>query len=89
MVVTYRNKFNERYGFHPNESHSIKAIARLTGYKKAGLEVIYEKGMAAFYNNRAAVRPSVNNPQQWAMARIYSAVMGGKAARVDAAHLNK
>jgi hypothetical protein len=89
MVVTYRNKFNERYGFHPNESHSIKEIARLTGYKKAGLEVIYEKGMAAFYNNRAAVRPSVTSPQQWAVARIYSAVMGGKAARVDAAHLNK
>lgn len=89
MVVTYRNKFNERYGFHPNESHSIKEIARLTGYKKAGLEVIYEKGMAAFYNNRAAVRPSVTSPQQWAMARIYSAVMGGKAARVDAAHLIK
>lgn len=89
MVVTYRNKFNERYGFHPNESHSIKEIARLTGYKKSGLEVIYEKGMAAFYNNRAAVRPSVTSPQQWAMARIYSAVMGGKAARVDAAHLNK
>ena len=89
MVVTYRNKFNERYGFHPNESHSIKEIARLTGYKKSGLEVIYEKGMAAFYNNRAAVRPSVTSPQQWAMARIYSAVMGGKAARVDAAHLIK
>jgi hypothetical protein len=89
MVVTYRNKFNERYGFHPNESHSIKEIARLTGYKKSGLETIYEKGMAAFYNNRAAVRPSVNNPQQWAMARIYSAVMGGKAARVDAAQLIK
>lgn len=89
MVVTYRNKFNERYGFHPNESHSIKEIARLTGYKKAGLEVIYEKGMAAFYNNRAAVRKSVTSPQQWAMARIYSAVMGGKAARVDAAHLIK
>ena len=89
MVVTYRNKFNERYGFHPNESHSIKEIARLTGYKKSGLEVIYQKGMAAFYNNRAAVRPSVTSPQQWAMARIYSAVMGGKAARVDAAHLIK
>ena len=70
MVKTYRNKFNERYGFHPNESHSIKEIARLTGYKKAGLEVIYEKGMAAFYSNRAAVRPSVTSPQQWAMARI-------------------
>jgi hypothetical protein len=90
MVVTYRNKFNLRHGFHPNESHSIKEIARLTGYKKSGLEVIYQKGMAAFYNNRAAVRPSVTSPQQWAMARIYSAITPGSAAsRVDAAHLIK
>jgi hypothetical protein len=35
------------------------------------------------------VRPSVKSPEQWAMARIYSAVMGGKAARVDANQLIK
>jgi hypothetical protein len=87
MVMTYKNKFNVKYGFEKNEPHSISEIAKITGYKKSGLDVIYNKGVGAFNTNRAAVRPSVTSPEQWAMARIYSAVMGGKAAKVDAAHL--
>ena len=89
MVVTYKNKFNAKYGFAKDAPHSIADIAKITGYKKAGLDIIFAKGVGAYKTNRAAVRPSVNSPEQWAMARIYSAVMGGKAARVDAAHLKK
>jgi hypothetical protein len=87
MVKTYKNKFNEKYGFPADASHSIQEIARLTNHKVSGLKTIYEKGMGAYRSNPSSVRPSVKSPQQWAMARIYSAVMGGKAARVDAAHL--
>jgi hypothetical protein len=89
MVLTYKNKFNAKYGFAKDAPHSIAEIAKLTGYKKSGLDVIYAKGVGAFRTNRAAVRPSVTSPEQWAMARIYSAVMNGKTARVDAAHLIK
>lgn len=89
MVLTYKNKFNAKYGFSKDASHSISEIARLTGYKKSGLDVIFNKGVGAFRTNPASVRPTVKSPEQWAMARIYSAVMGGKAARVDAAHLIK
>lgn len=90
MVVTYKNKFNKKYGFDKDASHSIAEIARLTGYKKAGLDIIFNKGVGAFRTNRAAVRPSVTSPEQWAMARIYAAVTpGSKAAKVDAAHLKK
>lgn len=87
MVLTYKNKFNKKYGFDKDEPHSIAEIAKITGYKKAGLDIIYDKGIGAFKTNRAAVRPSVKSPEQWAAARVYSAVMGGKAAKVDAAHL--
>lgn len=87
MVLTYKNKFNKKYGFDKDASHTIAEIAKLTGYKKSGLDIIFSKGEGAYYSNPASVRPSVHSPQQWAMARIYSAVMGGKAARVDAAHL--
>ena len=45
---------------------------------------IFNFGVGAFKTNRAAVRPSVKSPEQWAYGRIYSAVMGGKAAKVDA-----
>lgn len=89
MVLTYKNKFNAKFGFDKDASHSISEIASLTGYKKAGLDIIFNKGVGAFKTNRAAVRPSVSSPDQWAMARIYSAVMGGKAAKIDAAHLKK
>jgi hypothetical protein len=89
MVVTYKNKFNAKYGFVKDASHSITEIAKITGYKKSGLDVIFNKGVGAFRTNPASVRPMVKSAEQWAMARIYSAVMGGKAAKVDAAHLIK
>jgi hypothetical protein len=89
MVLTYKNKFNAKYGFAKDASHSIAEIARLTGYKKSGLDIIYNKGVGAFRTNPQSVRPTVKSPEQWGMARLYSAVMGGKAARVDAAHLIK
>jgi hypothetical protein len=87
MVLTYKNKFNTKYGFPKDASHSVDEISRLTGYKKSGLETILEKGKGAFYSNHASVRPSVTDPTQWGLARIYSGVMGGKAARIDAAQL--
>ena len=89
MVFTYKNKFNKKYGFDASESHSIGEIAKLTGYKLSGLKTIFNKGIGAFKTNPASVRPSVRSPEQWAYARIYSAVMDGKAAKIDAAHLIK
>jgi len=89
MLMTYKRRFNKRHGFPLDEAHSIAEIAKITGYEKAGLETIFDKGVGAFRTNPASVRPSVKSPEQWAMARIYSAVMGGKAARVDANQLIK
>lgn len=87
MVVTYKNKFNKKYGFPKDESHSIADIARITGYKKSGLETIFDKGVGSYYGNPSSVRATVKSPQHWAQARIFSAVMGGPASRVDAKHL--
>lgn len=89
MVKTYKERFNERYGFPSQKSHSIADIAKLTGYKKSGLETIVDKGKGAFFTNPESVRPHVKSPEQWGMARLYSAVMGGKSARIDKSHLKK
>lgn len=89
MVDTYKNKFNKKYNFPKDESHSLSEISKLTGYKLSGLKIIFEKGKAAFFNNSASVRPQVKDPSHWSYARIYSSVMGGKAAKVDASHLIK
>jgi hypothetical protein len=88
-MTTYKQKFNNKYGFSKNESHSIAEISKLTGYKKSGLDIIFNKGIGAFKTNPSSVRPQVKSPEQWAAARVYSAVMGGKASKVDASHLIK
>lgn len=86
-METYRNKFNKKYGFKKNQSHSKDDISKITGYSKSGLNVIFDKGVGAFYSNPSSVRKSVKSPEQWAYGRIYSAVMGGKAKKIDRKHL--
>jgi len=89
MVETYKHKFNKKYGFDKNESHSVKEIAKLTGYKYQNLLKIKDKGKGAYYSNPSSVRPQVKSADQWGVARIYSAVMGGKSAKIDKDLLKK
>jgi hypothetical protein len=90
MVLTYKQKFNKKYGFNKDESHSLAEISKLTGYKLSGLQTIYNKGIGAYSTSRNSVRPTVKSKEQWAMARVYSAVTpGSKASVVDASHLIK
>ena len=86
-MTTYKNRFNKKYGFAPDQAHSVADISKITGYKKSGLQTIFDKGVGAFKTNPASVRPQVKSPEQWGYGRIYSAVMGGKAAAIDATHL--
>ncbi len=88
-MATYRQKFNKKYKFPLNASHSLSEISKLTGYKLSGLKTILEKGEGAFFSNPQSVRKFVKNPTQWGYARVYSAVMGGKAQKIDAKHLVK
>ena len=83
MVDTYKNKFNRKHGQPKDKSNSLADIARLTKMKKSSLQTIYNKGVWAYKGNPSSVRPNVKSKEQWAMARVYSAVMGGKAAKVD------
>ena len=87
MGLTFKQKYNKKYGFPKDTSHSITEIGKKTGVSTKGLEKIFDKGLGAYYSNPTSVRPSVTSPQQWAMARIYSAVMGGPASKVDAKEL--
>ena len=89
MVETYKNKFNKKYGFSKDASHSVAEISKLTGYKVSGLKTIVSKGEGAYYSNSQSLRPQVKSPTQWGIARLYSAVMGGKAKKIDKSHLIK
>ena len=88
-MPTYKQKFNKKYGFKKDEDHSLSEISKLTGYKLSGLKTIKRKGEGAFYSNPQSVRKNVKSANQWGTARVYSAVMGGKAQKVDKAHLIK
>jgi hypothetical protein len=84
---TYKEQYNQKYGYPENESHSLEEISSDTGVSMKGLQAIYNKGIGAFKTNPESVRPNVTSKEQWAMARVYSAVMGGAASSVDANEL--
>lgn len=93
--MTWKEKYNNKYGYPKDESHSLEAISKKTGVSKKGLQQIYNKGIGAWKTNPSSVRQKNDlskrggkrsgllSKEQWAMARVYSAVMGGKASEVD------
>ena len=90
MVLTYKQKFNRKYGFKRDESHSLNEISKLTGYKLSGLRTIYNKGVGAYNTNPQSVRKNVRSPEQWAMARVYASINpSSKAYKIDKIHLKK
>jgi len=89
-MTTYKQKFNRKYKQPLNQSNSLSQISKLTGYKRSGLQTIYNKGVGAYKTNPQSVRPSVRSPEQWAMARVYASVnKSSKAYKIDKIHLKK
>jgi len=86
---TYKQKFNKKYGQKLSQPNGKQDIARLTGVSKGILDKVFYRGVGAFNTNRAAVRPSVKSAEQWAYARIYSFVGGGKTQKTADADLWK
>ena len=89
MVLTNKQKFNKKYKQKLNEPNSKKDISKLSGVSMSILDDDYDRGMGAFKTNPQSVRKSVSSPQQWAMARIYSFVVGGKTQKTADADLWK
>ena len=90
MVLTYKHKFNKKYGFNKDEPHSLAEIARLSGYKLSGLQTIFNRGIGAYKTNPSSVRPQVKSKDQWAYARVYAAIdPTSKAYKIDKMFLIK
>ena len=88
MTLTYKQKFNKKYGQPLNQSNSIANIAKKTGYKISGLRTIYRKGLGA-YRTAGPSRPNMT-PNQWAQARVYASVnKNSKSYKIDKNHLKK
>jgi len=88
MTLTYKQKFNKKYGQPLNQSNSISTISKKTGYKISGLRTIYRKGLGA-YRTAGPSRPNMT-PNQWAQARVYASVnKNSKSYKIDKNHLKK
>lgn len=101
-MSTNKQKFNKKYGFKLDEPHSLNEISKLTNIKKSILQDVYNRGVGAWKNNIRSVRLKSGKKdfsvtdrkrkmtkEQWAMARVYSFVMGGKTQSTADADLWK
>ena len=61
----------------------LNAAARATSIPKSILSKVYDRGLAAW---KVGHRPGAT-PQQWAMARLYSFLTGGKTTTMSDASL--
>ena len=75
-------KFEEKYG----KKISDKKWINDNILKSKGQELIIKKGMGAYYSGGSSPNQT---PQSWALARLASVIMGGKARQVDKDIWNK
>ena len=84
MALTFKQKFNKKYGFPKDKSHSLAEIAKLTGYKLSNIRKIFQKGKGAFYSNPKSVRAQVKSANHWGYSRTYASVTpGSKSSKID------
>jgi len=87
-MVSNKNKFNKKYGFKPDASHSKAENSILPGVSVSILDKVYYRGVGARKSNPQSVRSATSGKKvggnslrgkmsgpQWGYARIYSFVM--------------
>ena len=72
--------FEDRYGYKISDISRVKK-----DFPQVDVDQILAKGRAAYASSGS--RPDVT-AEQWALARLASALTGGKAARIDAKELS-
>mgnify|MGYP003132535281 CR=1 FL=1 len=84
MVVTNKQKYNKKYGFSKDQSHSKKDISKKTGIPMRILNEVAKRAGGAYTNNPSSVRNVKGvkggagkkmSMNAWKFARIYSFVM--------------
>ncbi len=87
-MSTFKSKYNLKYGFPKNESHSVQDISKTTGIKKSILQDVYDRGIGAWKTNPTSVRSKSGDKkdsgfplskrmtkERWAYGRVYGFVM--------------
>ena len=90
-VSSFKNKksnhiMNARKIYKIDKIAPNNQLARKTGCSVSALKQIVKKGEGAYYSSGS--RPN-QTPQSWGLARLASAITGGKSAAVDYDILDK
>lgn len=99
-MSTFRQKYNKRFGFPANASHSKADIAKQTGVPRRLIDKSYDRGVGAWKTNIRSVRlrgtlgknpnlrkfpRSARLPKEaWGMGRVYSFIWGALGGRSKA-----
>jgi hypothetical protein len=90
-IKGYNNKkskwislFQKKYNLKNKNNLSLKEISKASKCSKEALQKIIKKGMGAYYSSGS--RPN-QTAHSWGKARMYSALSGGPASKVDKAIL--
>lgn len=88
MVLTNKQKYNDKYGFKRDTPHSKKDISKTTGIPLRILDEVYDRGVGARKTNPESVRSVKSgkkiggkslkgkmSAEQWGQSRIYSFIM--------------
>lgn len=76
--------FQRKYNIKHDKKLTLKEIANATNCSKKTLNKLIKKGMGAYYSSGS--RPN-QTAHSWGKARMYSALTGGPASRIDKAIL--
>jgi hypothetical protein len=102
MVLTNKEKYNKKYNNGKDMTNSLYSIGKKTNIKKNILQEVYNRGIGAYKGNIESVRLKSGkkdysvkdkskkmSKEQWAMARVYSFVMGGTTQKTTDSDLWK
>jgi hypothetical protein len=87
---TWKQKFNKKYGFDKNTSHSLEEISTHSGVTMGSVQEAFNRGVGASKTNPQSVRNKYTGrkrvggfnasnrmtPEQWGFGRAYGLVMG-------------
>ena len=90
-LSTFKSKpsnhiINAKRIYNINKISPSRELSKKTGCSLQALKKIVNKGEGAYYSSGS--RPN-QTPQSWGLARLASAVTGGKASKVDFSILEK
>lgn len=87
-MPTFRQRYNQKYKFKRDDSHSLDDIAKTTGIKKSILQDVFRRGVGARKTNPESVRSATTGKkeggkslrgkmtaEQWGQSRVYGFVM--------------